>query len=78
MSNPSNELPQLDDGVAPDPYGLISGIHDHHAGTGGHPIKIIEEFSANTRKQKQNIIENDSPLDNGAQILRLRNLQNQT
>ena len=68
----------MDDGVAPDPYGLISGIHDHHAGTGGHPIQVREEFQTtsqtNTRKQKRSIIENDSPLDNGAQILIRRNL----
>lgn len=74
-SKRSSKVPSLEDGVAPDPYGLISGINDNSAGTGGHPIDRDEcaSMPVNTRRQPRINIENDSPLDNGAKILISRN-----
>ena len=66
-SQRSSGVPSLEDGVAPDPYGLISGIDNHSAGTGGHPV------TNSPRKKPKILIENDSPLENGAQLLAKRN-----
>ena len=62
----------MDDEVAPDPYGLISGLLDNHAGTGGYPIVgSRDEFLPFAIKKdsfkNSRTIETDAPQDTGAQ-----------